>query len=105
MDTIVSNDISDMVAMRHEMHRHPEIGLSEVWTSDFVAGHLEAMGYDVHRGLARTGVVATLRNGSSTRSVRGLAWESVPSGELAAASRSVREESPHSDSSNFGTEE
>lgn len=69
MQILPSNDVSDMVAMRHALHRHPEIGLSEVWTSDFVACHLEAMGYDVHRGLARTGVVATLRQGTSTRSL------------------------------------
>jgi hippurate hydrolase len=69
MHTLPSNDVSDMVAMRHALHRHPEIGLSEVWTSDFVAGRLEAMGYEVHRGLARTGVVATLRQGTSARSL------------------------------------
>jgi hippurate hydrolase len=66
---IASNDLSDMVAMRHALHRHPEIGLSEVWTSDFVAARLAEYGYEVHRGLARTGIVATLRNGSGTRSV------------------------------------
>lgn len=64
-----SNDASDMMAMRHALHRHPEIGLQEVWTSDFVARQLEAYGYEVHRGLARTGVIGTLRNGSGDRSV------------------------------------
>ncbi|MCQ8782006.1 M20 aminoacylase family protein [Mangrovibrevibacter kandeliae] len=55
--------------MRRELHRHPELGLEEVWTSDYVARHLEAMGYSVTRGLATTGLVATLTNGSSGKAV------------------------------------
>ncbi|WP_431355669.1 M20 aminoacylase family protein [Agrobacterium vaccinii] len=58
-----------VVEIRQHLHRNPEIGLSEFKTSDFVASKLEAMGYSVTRGLAGTGVVATLRNGSSHRSV------------------------------------
>lgn len=37
--------------------------------SGLVAGHLETIGYEVHRALARTAVVATLRKGTSARSV------------------------------------
>jgi hippurate hydrolase len=64
-----SNDMADVVAIRRHLHENPEIGLSEFNTSDFIAGKLEEYGYEVTRGLARTGVVATLRNGDSTRSV------------------------------------
>lgn len=63
------NDMPELTAIRHELHAHPEIGLEEVWTSDYVAGRLEALGYEVTRGLARTGVVATLRNGTGSRAV------------------------------------
>jgi hippurate hydrolase len=66
---IIRNDLPDLVATRRKLHRHPELGLEEVWTSDFVAGQLAALGYEVHRGLAKTGVVGTLRNGASGRSV------------------------------------
>ncbi|MHB1302013.1 MAG: amidohydrolase [Acidiphilium sp.] len=66
---LIDNDRSDLIAMRRVLHANPELGLEEVWTSDFVAHELEALGYDVHRGLARTGVVATLRNGTSTRAI------------------------------------
>lgn len=70
MDTIdLANDLPDLTAMRRELHRHPELGLEEVWTSDYVARHLEAMGYSVTRGLATTGLVATLTNGSSGKAV------------------------------------
>lgn len=59
----------ELTEIRHHLHQYPEIGLSEVQTSDYVAKKLEAMGYEVTRGLAKTGLVATLRNGTSGRSV------------------------------------
>ncbi len=63
------NHMPDVRAIRHHLHKNPEIGLSEFKTSDFVASQLEAMGYEVTRGLAGTGVVATLRNGNSSKTV------------------------------------
>lgn len=65
----ISNYMADVLATRHHLHQYPEIGLSEFDTSDYVAKQLEALGYEVHRGLAKTGVVATLRNGTSTKSI------------------------------------
>lgn len=64
-----ANMMEEVRAMRHHLHQFPEIGLSEFQTSDYVAEKLEALGYEVTRGLAKTGVVATLRNGDSQRSV------------------------------------
>jgi len=69
MSLFFSNDMKDVVAMRRYLHQHPELGLSEFHTSDYVAGKLEALGYEVTRGLAKTGIVATLRNGNSDRSI------------------------------------
>jgi hippurate hydrolase len=65
----ITNYMPDVKAIRHHLHRNPEIGLSEFKTSDFVAGQLEAMGYAVTRGLGQTGIVATLRHGTSNRTV------------------------------------
>ncbi|EAV43153.1 hippurate hydrolase [Stappia aggregata IAM 12614] len=64
-----SNFLPEIVASRRHLHTIPEIGLSEFKTSDYVAGELTAMGYEVTRGLAKTGIVATLRNGTSTKSI------------------------------------
>ena len=50
-------------AWRHAFHRHPETGFEEVDTSARVAGILEAMGLEVHRGIGGTGLVASLRVG------------------------------------------
>lgn len=54
---------AEMVALRHRIHSHPELGFEEFVTSDLVAECLQAWGYAVHRGLGGTGVVGTLRNG------------------------------------------
>ena len=53
----------DMTAWRRELHSHPEIGFEEVWTSDFIVARLAEFGIKVDRGMAKTGVVGTLRNG------------------------------------------
>lgn len=52
-----------MVAWRRDIHANPETGFEEQRTSNVVAQALALMGLEVHRGLAGTGVVATLRNG------------------------------------------
>jgi len=54
----------EMVALRHRIHAHPELGFEEYVTSDLVAECLQAWGYAVHRGLGGTGLVGTLRHGS-----------------------------------------
>jgi len=69
VQSVAANSMPDLVAIRRDLHAHPELGLDEVRTSDFVARHLAELGYTVTRGLAKTGVVATLKNGTSTRSV------------------------------------
>lgn len=69
MKSQFSNYMPEVVANRHFLHQHPEIGLSEFKTSDFVAEQLGAMGYEVTRGLGKTGVVASLRSGTGSRSI------------------------------------
>ncbi len=52
-----------MTEWRHDIHAHPEIAFEEQRTSDIVARELENFGIEVHRGLAKTGVVGVLKNG------------------------------------------
>ena len=61
--------LPELVAIRHHLHQIPEIGLSEFKTSDFIASQLEKWGFEVTRGLAKTGIVATLRAGDSNRAI------------------------------------
>ena len=58
-----------MVSWRRDIHAHPELGFEENRTSDFVAEKLRSFGYQVTQGLAKTGVVGSLRVGNSSRSV------------------------------------
>src|SRR5918993_4587149 len=59
----------DMTAWRHDIHSHPETAFEEVRTADIVADKLKSFGLEVHRGLAKTGVVGVLRSGTSKRAI------------------------------------
>lgn len=59
----------EMAHWRHDLHAHPETAFQEHRTADFVAGKLQDFGIDVHRGLAGTGVVGTLKSGSGNRAI------------------------------------
>ena len=60
----------EMTEWRRTLHAHPETAFEEEWTSDYIASRLETMGLDeIHRGIAKTGIVAVLRNGTSERSI------------------------------------
>jgi hippurate hydrolase len=58
-----------LVALRHDLHAHPELAFDEHRTSDKVAAFLQARGIETHRGLAGTGVVGILRRGGSSRAI------------------------------------
>jgi amidohydrolase len=51
----------DLAAIRRDIHRHPETAFEEARTSQIVADKLTSWGIEVHRGLAKTGVVGTLK--------------------------------------------
>ncbi|MFH5924334.1 M20 aminoacylase family protein [Roseomonas xinghualingensis] len=51
----------DLVAIRHDLHRHPEMGFEERRTAALVAGKLREWGIQVEEGVAGTGVVGTLK--------------------------------------------
>ena len=58
-----------LAAWRRDFHAHPEIGFEEHRTAALVAERLSSWGIEVHRGVGRTGVVGTLRNGRGNRAV------------------------------------
>lgn len=63
---------SQLCEIRHQIHQHPEMGLEEIETSNLVAKKLTEWGYQVQRGMAKTGVIGTLKvgNGSKTLGIR-----------------------------------
>ena len=60
---------ADMRDWRRDIHAHPELGFQESRTAALVADRLEALGLEVTRGVGRTGVVGTLRAGTSASSL------------------------------------
>ncbi len=60
----------EMTAWRRDLHAHPEFGFEEKRTAAFVAAKLREFGIDdVTEGVGGTGVVGTLRRGSSNRAI------------------------------------
>ncbi|MGH1524682.1 amidohydrolase [Leifsonia sp. L25] len=53
----------DLEALYRDLHAHPELSFQEHRTAGIVAGHLSALGLEVHTGIGRTGVAGVLRNG------------------------------------------
>jgi len=53
---------NELVALRRELHRHPEVGFAERRTSAYVRERMAAAGLEI-RQLATTGLLATLRGG------------------------------------------
>lgn len=60
---------SEIQSIRRDIHAHPELCYQEHRTAALVAAKLAAWGIEVTTGVGGTGVVGTLRRGSSTRSV------------------------------------
>ena len=63
MDNI-KNEIAkyeeELIALRRDFHRHPELGYQEFRTSDIIANYLAGLGLEVTR-LVKTGVVGLLK--------------------------------------------
>lgn len=51
------------------MHQIPELAFQENQTAEFIADKLTEFGLQVHRGLGKTGVVATLSSGNSHKKI------------------------------------
>jgi len=54
----------EMVALRRDLHRHPELAFQERRTAGTVASRLEELGISVRTGVAETGVIGLLQGGA-----------------------------------------
>jgi amidohydrolase len=59
----------EMTAWRRDIHAHPETAFEEVRTAALIAEKLRSWGIETKEGLAKTGVVGTLRCGNGTRAI------------------------------------
>jgi len=62
----VSDLIPRLTTLRHDLHRHPELGFDLARTRAIVADHLRDLGLEVHEG---AGVVGLLRKGRGNRAI------------------------------------
>ena len=53
--------LPDLISWRRRFHQYPELGFLEEQTSAFVIQQLQSLGWQVRTGVAKTGVVATLK--------------------------------------------
>ena len=65
----ITTEAASIIAVRRDIHAHPELCFQEQRTADVVAGKLAEWGIEVHRGMGTTGVVGVIKNGSSKRSI------------------------------------
>ena len=69
----LTNELQQLHAeMRHwrqHLHQFPETAFEETQTAQFIAAKLTGFGLDVHQGLGKTGVVATLSAGNSDKKI------------------------------------
>ncbi|WP_079212901.1 M20 aminoacylase family protein [Brucella pituitosa] len=61
--------IDEFIALRRDIHTHPELAFKETRTSALVAAYLKQWGYDVTTGVGGSGVVGTLKRGNSNKTI------------------------------------
>ena len=61
----VARTRGDVVAIRRDLHRHPELSHQETRTAEVAAERGEALGFDVRSGVGGTGVIADLAGATS----------------------------------------
>lgn len=92
----VDDLIPDLVALRHDLHTHPELAFEELRMAGIVANALRLLGLEVHEGIGGTGVVGTLRCGAGAPAASACAptwthcrwwsWAGVPTQAVRPAS-------------------
>jgi amidohydrolase len=63
MTIINDNLLKRLISIRRTIHEHPELGYSEYKTSQLVADELTSLEIPFKSGIAKTGIVATLKKG------------------------------------------
>uniref|UniRef100_A0A7C3PF42 Amidohydrolase n=1 Tax=Oscillatoriales cyanobacterium SpSt-418 TaxID=2282169 RepID=A0A7C3PF42_9CYAN len=59
----IDGDGDRLINLFKDIHQNPELAFMETRTAAIVAKELQALGYEVKTGIAKTGVVGILRNG------------------------------------------
>jgi amidohydrolase len=63
IDQAVQKAAPEIVEIRHQLHKNPELSNRETQTAALVADYLKKLGMEVRTGIAKTGVVGILKGG------------------------------------------
>ena len=66
---IIEDMYAEMCTWRQHFHQFPETAFEEKQTSTFISSKLSEFGLEVHQGLGKTGVVASLSAGKSAKKI------------------------------------
>lgn len=65
----IADYADELIAIRRDIHAHPELGMEEARTSALVAQLLEQWGITTHTGIGKTGVVGVLEGKQPGRTI------------------------------------
>ena len=57
----IENLKTELISLRRDFHKYPELGFEEYRTSEIIANYLEECGLEVKKNIAKTGVLGLLR--------------------------------------------
>jgi amidohydrolase len=66
---VIDNASEELIALRRDLHAHPELSFEEHRTAQVIADRLNALGCQVRTGVGGTGVVALLKGGRTGKTV------------------------------------
>ena len=64
IDQAIQQMLDEMISLRKELHRFPEVGFCEHQTAATVSRYLHQLGFEVQTGIGGTGVIGILRGNS-----------------------------------------
>jgi len=69
IDKIIENNYEYYKNIRRKLHTIPELGYEEFKTSDIICEELDKLGLEYERNIAKTGIIAWVKNGESSKSI------------------------------------
>lgn len=68
-DMLTAQEREQLIGWRRDFHANPELAYTETRTANIVADHLEKLGYEVRKGVGKTGVTGVLRGSGSGKTL------------------------------------
>lgn len=69
LDSMIKDITKEIVNVRREIHKNPELGMNEHKTAKIVEENLKELGLEIETGIGKTGVVALLRGKENGRTI------------------------------------